>query len=158
MAGFIHNANHGQLSIAAASTINLMDPRWRCMNLVEVNNQTLRGTDLVLPTVTGRRSRRRYVDELVVPLMMVVRGDVDSSAASVAGSSRFTQLTTNTLALKAIATPPASNTGYTATYTAAGQSAKTASVWVEDFQVAPDLGGVINRVTFQLVIPAGGWA
>ena len=161
MAGFVHNANHGQLSIAASSTVALMEARWRCTNLARLESRMVRGSSLIVPTVVGRRTRARLIDELTVSLEMVVTGGAtDTSGTATSAANWYTQLATNTRVLKVIANPPATQAGYTATYTAAGQSALTAAVFVENFEVEPDpeSGGRFNNVTFDLVIPAGTWS
>ena len=157
MAGFVHGANHGQLAIAAGSTVNLMAPAWRCMNLVAVKGKQVRGTDLVTPNVAGRTARGRVLDSLIVGLEMIVRGDCTTSGTAVGIASRFTQLDSNTDALAAIAIPPSGLDGWTATYTAAGASPKTGEVFVENWQVSPDSDGLRNRVTFDLVLVGGVW-
>lgn len=161
MAGYVNGANHGQLSIAAAATISLMDARWRCFTLSRVASKAVRGSDLVLPTVDGELSRRRRRAAIYADMEMKVTGAATNSGGTASGAGAwYTTLAANTAALSVIADPPASNTGYTATWTAPGITAKTAAVLVEDFEVDPDTetGGRLNVVTFTLVIPAGVWA
>ena len=161
MAGFVHTANHGQLIITIGATgYTLMDPRWRCMNLGDVRSTTTRGSSLIMPTVAGRKSRRRYTDEIAIPLEMLVRSDAGPSGASVAEADRWTQLNTNTMLLADIAVPPSSNTGYVATYYPPSGATVTANVFVEQFTVtaAREIDGLANRVSFDLIIPAGVWA
>ena len=128
MAGFVHGANHGQLAIAAGSTVNLMAPAWRCMNLVAVKGKQVRGSDLVTPNVAGEDGPGRVLDSLIVGLEMIVR-DCTTSGTAVGIASRFTRNSTRTPARSAaIAIPPSGLDGWTATYTAAGASPKPVSV------------------------------
>ena len=161
MAGFVHTTAHGQLSIAATSTINLMDARWRCLNLKAVESVAIRGSSLIRPTAPGRLSRARYLAELVVGLEMIVNGSASDSSGTATSGNVIAQLATNTRALRTLTTPPSStpNVGWVATYTAGDGVAKTANVFVQNFQAQPDMsaGGRIDRVTFDLVIPAGTW-
>ena len=162
MAGFVHTANHGQLIIVVDFTgYPLMNERWRCMNLADVQSVTHRGSSVIIPTAAGRKPRRRYIDESIVTLEMLVRSDAGPGGSPVDDADRFEQLATNTALLANIATPPPGNTGRSAVYTPGpGASNVYASVFVENFTVtaARELGGLVNRVTFDLVNPAGVWS
>lgn len=54
---FVHNANHGQLTI---NSIPLMCPAWRVLNLQVLDSAAdVRGTDVVIPGLAGVKARRR---------------------------------------------------------------------------------------------------
>jgi hypothetical protein len=153
MAGFVIGAQHGQLNI---SGIALNGPAWKIQNFAELRSLAIRGESLLIPRATGRKSRRRWIDENVIGIEMIVRGDCDSSGNAVSGlASQLTQLHTNLNTLEAIALPPTDEVGRSAALTLPGGSPKAASVWVQSWQVAPAADTALARVAFDLVIPAG---
>lgn len=158
MAGFVHsNSQHGQLTV---NSVNLMNHAWRVTNLSALWSVAVRGDSILIPTVAGRKSRRRRVDELRVGLEMIVVGTVSSSGVAQTASAHASTLATNTAAVAAIATPATNETGHTISWTRPNSgTAVTASGWVEAFEVVPDPGGaLVNLVAFDLVIPAGVFA
>lgn len=157
MAGFFHTADHGQLTIDIGDdTIELMTSAWRCINLMTAWSTTVRGSSLLVPLVAGRKSRARRVDELVVGLEVVVRGDVDPLGAAPTGGV-WAQLASNIVTLSTIAVPPASGqVGHALALTLPNGDAYTAEGFVEGFATQPE-AGTFSRVGFDLVIPAGTW-
>lgn len=152
MAGFVHTTAHGQLTVG---TVDLMCPAWRVTNLAAVMGAANRGSSVLIPTVTGRRSRKRRVDELVVALEGLVTGAASSEGS--AATDVWEQLSDNIVALRAIAVPPDDYDGWDLTYETPGGDTLTASGWVESFEVSPD-AGAFSRFAFDLVIPSGGWS
>lgn len=156
MAGFVHsNTKHGQLVI---NSVSFMSPMSRIMNLQVLHSRGTRGSSVVIPASSGSTSRRRRRAERVYQLEMLVDGRVDGAGA--AASNPYSQLDTNMAAFDNAVNPPSSgNTGHSATWTLRTGSTKTASVFIEDWEVEPhDSGAPVNRVTFQLAVPAGWFA
>lgn len=155
MAGFVHsNTAHGQLVI---NSVTFMTPMSRIMNLQVLHSRGTRGTSIVIPSTAGSVSRRRRRAERVYQLEMIVDGRVNSSG--VAAGNPYSQLDTNMAYFDNAVNPPASNTGHSATWTLRTGSTKTASVFIEEWEVEPhDSGAPVNRVTFQLAVPAGWFA
>jgi len=133
-----------------------MGPAWRVLNLMDVESLAVRGSSRQIPTLAGRKSRRRYFDELSVPIEMVVRSDVTTGGAVYTATSRAAQLLTNVRELKVIAVPPDDSDGATFDYTASDGEAFSARGWIEGWDVARN-GMTLASVGFDLVIPAGTW-
>lgn len=153
MAGFQITAAHGQLAI---NSVNLNGPAWRIQNFGALMSMQFRGESLVITRAAGRKARRRWVDEAVIGVEMLVRGDANSSGAAITGTAnQLDQLYDNLVALEAVALPPSNETGYTATLTLPNATSRTAAVFVQSWQVQPEPTLVIARVAFDLVVPAG---
>lgn len=153
MAGFSTGSSHGQLAI---NSVNLMGPAWKIMNFGALLSMSMRGESVLIPTTTGRKARRRRVDETVIGLELLVTGDASSAGVAASGhSGRLSQLYTNLVALEAVALPPSSETGHSATLTLPSGTSRTASVFVQDWAVSPEPTFYVARVAFDLVIPAG---
>lgn len=154
---FAHsNSTHGQLTI---NSQNLMTPATRVGNLQVLWTRRNRGSSILIPNVAGQKSRQRRRDQvLFAGLQMTVVGDVDLTGSP--NSNPYAGLDTTMLALEAaIVVPPSGNTGYSATLTLRTGATKTASVFVENWQVVPEPNGApMNLVTFDLAVPAGVWA
>lgn len=156
MAGFFHTSAHGQLNIdLGASDVDLMTPAWRCINLMAAWSTATRGESLIIPTVTGRKSRARRIDELVVGLEIVVRGDATSAGGAAVGGV-WSQLADNVVELSAVATPPGTQTGHSLTLTLPNGDTYTAAGFVTSFETQPEAGAFM-RVAMDLVIPSGAW-
>lgn len=153
MAGFVHTSAHGQLAV---NSVNLMGPAWRCLNLGAVMSVTMRGDSVLIPTVAGRKARRRRLDEATIGLELLVTGAATSAGVGVSGhAAQLDQLYDNLVALEAVALPPSNETGQSATLTLPNGTVRTASVFVQDWQVEPVPQSRLARVAFDLVIPAG---
>ena len=154
MAGFIHGAGHGQLTI---NSIPLMNRAWRVMNLSAMGSLTMRGESILIPTVAGRKSRRRRVDEAIIGLELLVIGSSTSAGVAVSGiTAQMDALWDNLIALETVALPPTSETGHTITWVTPNNTSRTGTGFVQAWQVEPDPGAMPRaRVAFDLVIPAG---
>lgn len=155
MAGFVHSTTaHGQLVI---NSVAFLTPMSRIMNLQVLHSRGARGSSIVIPGSDGSVSRRRRRAERVYSLEMIVDGRVDSSG--VAAGNPYSQLDTNMAYFDNAVNPPSSNTGHSATWTLRTGSTKTASVFIEEWEVEPhDSGAPVNRVSFSLAVPAGRFA
>lgn len=156
MAGFEHSTTrHGQLVI---NSVTLMGPATRVKNLQVLWSRSARGSSVVIPHANGRKSRRRRRDERSFQMEMEVRGA--RSMAGVVAANPWSQLDTTMIALEAIANPPTSgNDGHAATLTLRTGATRTANVFIEEWDVEPHPNHApINIVTFDLVIPSGGFA
>lgn len=153
MGGFVHTAAHGQLTINSKA---LMGPAHRVMNLHALLSVTTRGSDITIPTTAGRKARKRYTDEAVIGLEMIVRGDVDPSTGAATSFSHNAQLAATLIGLEVISAPPSSASGYAATLVLPNTTTRTANVFVENYEVKPQ--GPFALVAFDLVIPAGKFA
>ena len=155
MAGFSHGAGHGQLTI---NSVPLMNYAWRCTNLAVLGSLKMRGESILIPTVTGRKTRRRRVDEAVIGLELLVIGTSTSAGAAVTATStaRMDALWDNLLALETVALPPTSDTGHAITWLTPNNTSRTGYGFVQSWEVQPDESGApFARVAFDLVIPAG---
>lgn len=156
MAGFSTGSSHGQLTI---NSVALMGPAWKVLNLGALLSLSMRGESVLLPTATGRKPRRRRTDEATVGLEMMVIGDASSSGtAATSHSAKLTQLYNNLVALEAVALPPSTETGHSATLVLPNGTSRTASVFMQNWQVEPDPAFYVARVAFDLIIPAGRFA
>ena len=154
MSGFEHsNSKHGQLSI---NSVNMMCPAWRIMNLATLWTRAARGDDLVIPLADGQKSRARRKDRLVLPMVLRVSGT--HSSAGTPAANPYSQLATNMVALEAVSINPSGTTGHASTWTLPNGTTRTANVWIQNWGVSDDQAAPINIVTFDLVIPSGGYA
>lgn len=151
MSSFTHGSKHGQLTI---NSVALMNKAWRLMNLAEMYARTARGGSLVLPGSNGRKSRGRRTDEIVHPLILMVAGVNPTTGAEVADP--YSQLATNMVTLEAVAINPTGNTGHAISWTLANGTTRTGYCWIQNWEVEDVEKAPVNRVTFDLVIPAGG--
>jgi hypothetical protein len=137
------------------NSVPLSTPAWWIVNLeTEIVKRTTRGSNLLLAQATGRRRRRRYLDECVYQFEMRIRGMVKWDGTLHANASdgfiaNAEQLTAN-LGI-------ASSSAVTATWHRTGSASKTASVDIVHFECA-DLGHRDAKAILEIVAPAGLFA
>ena len=154
MAGFSHGAGNGQLVI---NGVNMMAPAWRVLNLAAMGSLTMRGESILIPTVAGRKSRRRRVDEAIIGLELLVIGESTMGGSPVSGvTAQMDALWDNLIALETAALPPTTETGHTISWTTPNGTTRVGTGFVQDWQIQADPGGAPRcNVAFDLVIPAG---
>ena len=155
MAGFTHGTGHGQLTI---NSVALMNYAWRVTNLSALGSLTMRGESILIPTVAGRKTRRRRVDEAIIGLELLVIGAATSAGVAVTGgvTNQMDALWDNLIALETVALPPSSDTGHAITWVTPNSTTRTGTGFVQSWEVQPDESGApYARVGFDLVIPAG---
>lgn len=152
---FVHNANHGQLTI---NSIPLMSPAWRVVNMqVLQSGAALRGSDVVIPGVAGVKARRRRQTATEYMLEMRIFGDVNVSNAVYANAVQGVVSNINYLRYYVVDPPGTGDGTRSATLTLATGATSTKDVHVTGFQVGDSIGWGKVNATLDISIPSGAF-
>lgn len=147
------NSNMGDWEIGSTS---MCGPAWQPMDIEQLwLPAPNRGTDRVVPGVSGRTAKPRYVDARTVPVRLWLTGAVDQSGS--ANSDEVEGFAANVATLAALVTPPTSPTvTRTSTLTMPDDTELEAEILVESLEYERvEAFGPLARAVLTITIPGG---
>lgn len=148
-----HGADHGQLTI---NSIPLMCPAWRVQNLQVLKSAAeVRGTDVIIPGVSGVKARRRRPTATEHSLEMLIKGQVNWAGSNYANAVQGVTSNVNYLKYYVVEPPTTTAGTRTAVLTDADGTTSTQPVHVTGFQIGKFEGKGVWRAVMDISIPAG---
>lgn len=148
------NTTDGQLTI---NGVDLVGPAWDVVNLRKLWTVTAtRGSNVLIPTVQGKKARRLRVDEVNHTLDMVIIGEYDRLSSE--NADPVVGLEANINYLRANVTDPTGTGDGTlaATLTMPSGATRTADIQVNSFTIGEGLDSMC-LATLDITVPSGAF-